>query len=166
MLEFEYKNMIKEIRNVVITFSLIAVMLMSGTFFYSKKVFAEEESAKAIAELKQKELAAQATLQAQLHARAVAQEKLLADQELARKKAMSVPTTTIDAVVPQKSSSNFADAIAKQQAAYEAQQKAVADALAQQQADLIAQQNADALAQQIAKQKAATTKKTRVSRAS
>ncbi len=159
----------EDIKNVAVTFSLIALMLYSGSFVYSKKVLADEEAERAVVARQERELEAQMVMQQQLLVQWEEQERMLALETMRVPEEEVIPTPVpVVPVEPVKSNTQFADAVAKEKAVLLAQQKA--DALAKQKADqLKAQQASDALAQQIAKQKAAAAKvaaKKKASRAS
>ncbi len=161
--------MIKDLKNVAITFSLIALMLYGGSFLYTKKVLADEEAERIETERQEKELEAQMAMQQELLLKWQEQERILALEaiEAPKEEVIDTPVPVVP-TEPAKTNTQFADAVAKEQALLLAQQKA--DALAQQKADQLASQLAsEALAQQMAEQKAAALKvaaKKKASRAS
>ena len=147
----------KDIKNVVITFSLVAVMLVCGSFFYNQKVFAKDQATAHMSQKQQQQnLQSQQALQAQF-------EKINAEQErrLSAQKALQIQTNTSSAKPVTASGTTTlvtsGDAVAAVKALLVKQQ---ADALAYQQAlQQIAQQQALAQAQ-------ASSQQSRRSRAS
>ncbi len=151
----------KDIKNVVITFSLIALMLYGGSFLYTKKVLADEEMARIEVEREEKELRAQEFMQQELIKRWEESERLFALQQKKIEPIVeAVAQVAVQKTTSIQSDTQNADVLAQEQANYIAQKQATTDALlkqkaAQLQADRAA---ADALAQQIAAEKAAAAK--------
>jgi hypothetical protein len=148
----------KDITHVVITFGLIGLMLYGGSFFYTKKILAEEEAWNIEATRDADVLAEQARIQEEIAARQAEEVRLLAEQATItalEENKESIVIETVPAPVAPKPTPNstFANDIAKKQAEYQAAQQAILDA---KQAELKQKQiEAEALAQQIADQKAA-----------
>jgi hypothetical protein len=165
--------MIKDIRNVFITFSLVALMLYGGSFLYTKKIQAEEMVAQQVYEAVQKALKEQEAKQAEQLAVKQEEERLLAEQNL-KAEFERINALKAEAEAQALNSKISADAKAKQQAAYAQALQVAADTKAKQQAVIAEQAALDkARAQQVAAQKAAdqqaaqaAVKKSRQSRAS
>jgi type IV secretory pathway VirB10-like protein len=165
----------KDIQNVVITFSLIAVMLYGGSFFYAQKVDAEQAKEERMLAEVEKTTKAQEILEAKLFQINIEQEQQLAELRL-KKAPVPTPTPTVVPVVPTTKkpvttlpvntiAAAEAARIAKQQADL-AQKQADAALLAQQVAAAQQAAKLQAKADAAAAAKTAAAKKARTSRAS
>lgn len=168
-----------DIKNVAVTFSLIALMLYSGSFLYEKKAVALTRVDEQAMRKEEERLKAEELIKIELGNYTAEQERLANEKltlELAQIEAdalAAAETQKQKLAIARQSATKNAQAIALEQTAFDKAQQAAADALAVQKAQALADQKAKvaALAAQIAAQKAAapkttTVSKTRVSRAS
>ncbi len=178
----------KDITNVIITFGLVGLMLYGGSYFYTKKILAEDEAWNIESTNEENSLSEESKIQEEILAKQAEDARLLAEKVTTSTEAVEEEVILIDTNPPKSvaakptTNTTFANDIAKKQAEFEAAQQAIleaqqaelrkkqaaADLLAQQLAD---QKAADARAQQLADQKAAADKaaaqkKSRRSRAS
>lgn len=157
----------KDIRNVVVTFGLIGIMLAGGSFLYTKKILAEEAVWNAESTNEADVLSEHSKIQEEILANQAEEARLLAEKDVSSMEDRGAENVILETETPNQAVTNpvttstFAHDITKKQAEYQSVLDAQQAELKKKQiqADQLADQKAaDASAQQLRDKKGAAEK--------